>query len=62
MDLRDGDSSFSFLIRDRDAKFTAVFDEIFASEGLKIVKTPPQTPRAKPLVSHCTFSGRFVDV
>jgi putative transposase len=46
MDLRDGDRSFSFLIRDRDAKFTAVFDEIFASEGLKIVKTPPQTPRA----------------
>jgi len=46
MDLKDGDGSFSFLVRDRDAKFTGAFDEIFVSEGLKIVKTPPQTPRA----------------
>jgi putative transposase len=42
MDLRDGGRSFSFLIRDRDAKFTAAFDEIFASEGLTIVNTPPR--------------------
>jgi putative transposase len=33
------------LIRDRDCKFTALFDEVFRAEGNRIVLTAPQAPR-----------------
>jgi phenylpyruvate tautomerase PptA (4-oxalocrotonate tautomerase family) len=33
-----------FLIHDRDSKFSPVFDEVFRSEGIKVIPTPVQAP------------------
>jgi len=38
-----------FLVRDRDAKFTASFDEIFRSERIRIIRSPVQAPKANAL-------------
>jgi transposase InsO family protein len=46
MDLGERAGKFRFLIRDRDTKYTTAFDEVFISEGIEILRSPPQAPRA----------------
>jgi putative transposase len=45
--LAEQGQSHRILVRDRDKNFTAAFDEVFRSEGLRPIRAPVAAPRAK---------------
>jgi putative transposase len=49
MDLGQRAASVKFLIRDRAGQFTASFDAVFTTEGISILASPPQAPRANAI-------------
>ncbi|MEV0830101.1 integrase core domain-containing protein [Nonomuraea rubra] len=58
LDVGDRIGDFRFLIRDRDSKFIALFDEVFTTEGIRVLLTAPQAPRMNAAMERWVGSVR----
>ena len=58
MDLGDRAETVTILLRDRDTKFTAAWDAVFAAAGIRTVRSPIQAPRANAIMERWIGSCR----
>jgi hypothetical protein len=58
MTPEDQSESIKFVIRDRDTKFSAACDAVFAAAGVRMIKTPAQAPRANAIAERWIASVR----
>jgi len=49
MNLADRVPTLTFLLRDRDSRFTSTFDAVFTADGIRILTSPPGAPRANAI-------------
>src|SRR5581483_1975154 len=50
MDLQDAHASVTYLIRDRDCKYTAAFDAVLADSGITTITTGIRVPRMNAIM------------
>jgi putative transposase len=58
MDLDDRRQRVRFLIHDRDTKFSRVFEGVFKSDGIRIIRTPIRAPNANAYAERWVGSVR----
>ena len=58
MDLEDANATVKYLIRDRDAKYPALFDQVLADTGIEIVLSGIRVPRMNSIIEGSVRTGR----